>query len=259
MSKKTDTKERMALIDLDLMAYMAVTEGQEEWRDPKTNEWTYCLDEDATIEALNDRIEQICAECKCESALLCVGAGRYFRHIIEPEYKASRKNKRKPLGYRGVVDRMIEEWTAEHGVGLEADDVMGLLHTDPNSEFHTVLVSSDKDMKTLPGEWYNAFKEVPETTHTTTLEADRAMFAQALTGDSSDGYPGCKGVGAVKATQHLAGAGTVREMWDIVRAVFVDAGRTPDDALLQIRLARILRYGDYNWEDGQVNLWTPPK
>ena len=38
-------------------------------------------------------------------------------------------------------------------------------------------------------------------------------------------------------------------------SAYVDKGYTEDDALVQARVARILREGDYS--DGVINLWSP--
>ena len=45
--------------------------------------------------------------------------------------------------------------------------------------------------------------------------------------------------------------------WGAVLAAYVDKGYTEDDALVQARVARILREGDYS--DRVINLWSPHK
>jgi DNA polymerase-1 len=45
--------------------------------------------------------------------------------------------------------------------------------------------------------------------------------------------------------------------WETVVKAFEKAGQTEEDALVQARLARILRASDYNFEFGQPNMWSP--
>jgi DNA polymerase-1 len=80
------------------------------------------------------------------------------------------------------------------------------------------------------------------------------MF-QTLVGDTSDGYKGCPGVGKVKAEKLLAGNDKL--YWEIVRATFEKAGLTEQDALTQARLARILRFSDWDNEKKEPILWSP--
>ena len=72
-----------------------------------------------------------------------------------------------------------------------------------------------------------------------------------------DNYAGVKGVGPVKAKKILDGAKTEVELWERTRTAFVKAGYTEEDCLTQVRLARILRDGDYDNQLNAVNLWRP--
>ena len=45
--------------------------------------------------------------------------------------------------------------------------------------------------------------------------------------------------------------------WQSVVELFESKGFTEEDALLQARVARILRYEDYDFEKKEVILWTP--
>ena len=115
-------------------------------------------------------------------------------------------------------------------------------------EGEKVIVSEDKDLKTVPcklwrsGELLNITKE----------EADYNHLFQTLTGDTTDGYSGLRGVGEVKAKTIL-----IVPTWASVEAAFIKAGYTKEDALIQARLSRILRFEDYNFEYGVPNMWSP--
>ena len=84
-------------------------------------------------------------------------------------------------------------------------------------------------------------------------------MVQALVGDTSDNYPGLKGFGPVKAEKLLANCKTLPEMWGAVVGAYRKGGETFGAALLNARMARILRYGDYDFTSGNVELWDPDR
>jgi DNA polymerase-1 len=83
----------------------------------------------------------------------------------------------------------------------------------------------------------------------TEAEADRTHLIQTLTGDRTDGYPGCPGIGEKRA-EAIADGG-----WSAVVESYEKAGLGEEYALTQARMAYILRHGDY--KRGTVRLWTP--
>ncbi len=121
-----------------------------------------------------------------------------------------------------------------------------------------VIVSEDKDMQTIPGFLFNpakdrAIRKVSE------VEANRFFFEQVIVGDSTDGYPGCRGVGPKsKFVKELQIATDARSMWETVKAAYASKGFTEADAIVQARCARILRASDWNFQERKVRLWTPP-
>jgi DNA polymerase-1 len=86
-------------------------------------------------------------------------------------------------------------------------------------------------------------------------QADYYHMFQTLVGDTSDGYKGCPGVGKVKAEALLSDHD--RSHWDIVKAAYEKAKLTEQDALTQARLARILRWSDWDNTKKEPILWTP--
>jgi DNA polymerase-1 len=89
-------------------------------------------------------------------------------------------------------------------------------------------------------------------------EADFNFYSQVLTGDATDGYPGCKGVGAVGARKLLAGCSSPQEMWLEVIKAYAKAGHTVEYAVQMARCARILRPGEYDHDKQTPVLWCPP-
>jgi DNA polymerase-1 len=119
---------------------------------------------------------------------------------------------------------------------LEADDVMGIVSTRAPGKF--IIVSGDKDMQQIPGLLYyqGELLRSPSSTRTS------FTFIQTLTGDATDGYKGCPGIGPVKAKPSLTGL-EGRHV-----SAFKKAKLTEADALLQARLARILRNTEWDFE-----------
>jgi DNA polymerase-1 len=117
-----------------------------------------------------------------------------------------------------------------------------------------VIVSYDKDMKTIPGVHLSDGKPVEVSKR----QADLAFYCQALTGDTSDNYPGCPKYGPVAAAKALDGLLDERDMWAAVLAAYEKAGFNERYAIAQARCARILRSGEYDHERGIPLLWNPP-
>ncbi len=113
----------------------------------------------------------------------------------------------------------------------------------------SIIISEDKDMLTVPGKLYRGGELL---TVTPEMARYQHMY-QTLTGDATDGYPGCPGVGPKTAEKLLQGA--PEGFWGVVVQAYEKAGLTEDDALLNARMAYILQAE--NWKDGEVKLWQP--
>ena len=134
---------------------------------------------------------------------------------------------------------------------LEADDVMGIMATEPKKK-NRVIVTIDKDLGTVPGVHFNPDKDA-QVRVITEVEANYAHMMQTLCGDATDGYAGCPGVGPKKAEAILASGCS----WATVAAAFEKAGISEQEALIQARVARILRHGEFNPQTAEVYPWTP--
>jgi DNA polymerase-1 len=107
-------------------------------------------------------------------------------------------------------------------------------------------------MKQIPGKlvrWPNT--DIVEVTEE---EADYFHMVQTLTGDATDGYSGCPGVGPVRAEKLIK---NMTDPWTEVVKAYEKAGLSEQDALVQARVARILRASDYDFRRKEVKLWTP--
>lgn len=242
-------KKRIAAIDGDMVVYRAgfASETEIKWED---DIWTLQSSEPEMKVIVDDMIEYAVDQTKADDYLMVFSDKRNFRYNIFPEYKANRKGKRKPLGLKAITDWAFETHNGVRKNNLEADDVIGMLCC---SNDNYVAVSGDKDFGTLNCEWFNFLKQ--ETSHTTQEEADYNHLAQAMSGDSVDGFSGAKGIGAVTAMKLLDKHGAT---WSTVVDAYESKGQTEEDALLNARLSYILRSPkEYNEKEGEITLWKP--
>jgi len=176
--------------------------------------------------------------------ILFFSDSRNFRKKIYPDYKGHR-NRKKPCGYRRVINELSKDYQVIKLPELEADDGMGIYATaNPGN----IIVSPDKDMRQIPGRLYN----MDEMFTITPTEGAKWHLIQTMAGDQTDGYSGVPGIGIKRAVTLFEEHGY---SWKTVVKAFVDKDLTEDDALMNARLARILTCTDYDEET--VIPWTP--
>lgn len=249
MKASRSTKDRLLLIDGDLVMYQILAATEQE-TEIEPDVWSITNDLYQFKDAFRRFLEEI-ENNLGGRIVVCLSDSANFRKTIYPEYKGNRKNVRKPVGFKAARTWIEKEFKAVVKKGLEADDVMGILATKPGND-HAVIVSMDKDMKSIPGKLFR-YRE-GEKIVITKEQADRYHLVQTLTGDSTDNYPGCPGVGPKKAEDILNKPG---DPWTNVQQAFIAAGLGADTALIQARLARILRWDDWDDKQQQPRLWTP--
>jgi DNA polymerase-1 len=249
-------KPKLLLIDGDEVAYHYAAASEEgfDWGEGIV---TLAADTGTTWSNLEAAMQRYLASHAADKIVVCLSDDLNFRKTVYPAYKSNRKEVRKPMILRELKDRMRSTWETKSKTGLEADDVMAIISTNPlvYPEYDKIICSSDKDMQTVPGALWR-FKydsnDKPEVHFISEAEADRYWLTQTLTGDTSDGYPGCPKIGPVKAAKIVDGG------WPAVVAAYIKAGLTEADALAQARCARILRATDFDYEKQEPILWTPP-
>ena len=169
-----------------------------------------------------------------------------FRKDIQADYKGHR-NRKKPCGYRRVIQKLKTEFEVIRMPWLEADDAMGIYSTkNPGN----IIISPDKDMKQIPGMLYN----FDETFTITKEEGAKWHLIQTMAGDNTDGYAGVPGIGIKKATALFEEHGY---NWNTVVKAFKDKDLSEEVALINARLARILTTEDYDHERREPILWNP--
>jgi len=258
---------RVALIDADILAYQAaaVSEKATDWGDGL---WTlHAFEEEAAL-AFETSLNRVLEKVEATNFFLAFSDSQNWRKDVLPTYKGNRAETRKPMLLKWIR-QYAQKYNCITIPTLEGDDVLGIWATtksklDPVREF--IICTTDKDLKTIPGKHYNFGRD--EFFEITEHQADKWHMVQTLTGDTTDGYAGCPGVGPVGAEKILAKAleeGTpwanpqqLREIyWKHVVAAYSKAGFGEEEALVQARVARILRAEDYDDVLKKVILWTP--
>ena len=169
-----------------------------------------------------------------------------FRKKILPDYKGHR-NRKKPCGYKRVVNQLKTEYEVIIMPELEADDSLGIYATKYPGN---IIVSPDKDMRQIPGKLYN----LDEVFTVSKEEGAKWHLIQTLAGDQTDGYPGVPGIGVKRAVTLFEKSGY---SWKTVVKAFAEKDLTTLTAITNARLARILTVDDYDFENKKPKLWTP--
>ena len=236
------------LIDGDLYAYRACAAAEEEidWGD---DVWSLCSDLKQAKSIFKETIDNVCETLETGSFVVCLSDKDNFRKELDPDYKSGRKKSRKPVGYREFTKWIQETYQWHREPMLEADDIIGILGSAPN--YSTIMVSDDKDMKSIPGKLYRPMSG--ELMTISNQDADLWFYTQTLTGDVTDGYSGCPSVGIKTAEKLLSQSPT----WNTVVQAYQKQNLNAQYALTQARLARILRFEDWDVEQGAIKLWEP--
>jgi len=239
------------LIDADVLLHRAVAKATTRVQFDEVESW------EVDVKQAGAWIRQEIATYKkrlgpAARAILALGdRTANFRKELCPTYKANRTSFPKPPGFLALEGKLRAHATVVQAPRLEGDDILGILATQPREEGAAVIVSIDKDLLQVPGWNYNPDKD--ELQEVTPEAGVMRHLTQTLTGDRVDGYPGLPGCGPVKASKILSPPD-----WGAVRAAFEKAGLTEADAILQARLAWVLRYDNYDRKIKEIKLWCPP-
>lgn len=278
------------VMDGDWLVFQAMSaaEVETDWGD---DIWTLECDHAKARSILEDSIKSYRTRKKAWATTPVVLAFtddiNWRKVLVDPEYKANRKASRKPVGYRDFLAKLWEreEFYCIREEKLEGDDVMGIIGSNPKAfgANKAVLVSCDKDFKTIP----NCDFLWCTTGNILTQTEERANYwhlFQTIKGDITDGYGGIPGWGDTAAdfldnpymveqvTSVLkSGKNKGQEvtkwvkrdreehetLWDCIKSIGAKAGMSEDDIIAQGRMARILRFEEYNFIDKEIYLWNP--
>ena len=244
------------LIDGDVFVFRCAYNAQEQvdWGNGLISSWVNTFQAQANLKRTLNTLKET---LNADDMIIALSSPISFRKTLEPTYKENRLFREPLLAYKTLRNYIKASYTAQELSGLEGDDVLGILATSPEQK-DAIIVSLDKDLQQIPGKHYNIDKSDRGIIGITNHQATLFFYTQVLTGDTTDGYSGCPGVGPKSAAKILEGATTHFEAWQRIVQAYGKAGLNEDDALLQARLARILRYGEYSLSKGPI-LWTPSK
>lgn len=265
---------KTAIIDGDVLVYEATTSSEHvvNWEQSGLGDlWTRHGFLTEAQEKFDGLLAGIMEKTGASEAVIALSSyGERWRNKVMPSYKQNRAATPKPLMYGPLREWVHKEYRTFERPTLEGDDVIGILMTHPTLvKGDKVCVSIDKDMKTIPGAFYNYQKLA--LTITPDHVADYWHMTQTLTGDATDGYKGCPGVGPVGAKKVLdpfieydeAEGGSIgfdtAKAWQAVLGAYKKEKLGEEIALMNARVARICRHTDYDFKKKEVLLWQPPQ
>lgn len=262
------------LLDADIVAFQLAATHQRSYRWPGMDAPSVAADDFDTLpERIDAEVSKLSQAAKADHVIVCLSCPteENWRLDVLPTYKGNRDYSKRPVHLAAVKDYLEAEYPSYRRDRLEADDIMGILSTmkglprnflaeHPQIDAGTkkVIVSEDKDMKTIPGWLWNPKKDrkpwlVGED------QANYWHYYQTLVGDTTDGYKGLPGMGDKKAAKLLdyPNWDDGIDRWALIVAAYEAKGLTEEDALVQARVARICRASDYDFKKKEVVLWTP--
>ena len=242
------------LMDTDIFAYRGACINED-----KTAFGKYVWDFEDACESVDQVIAELSENLKADRIIMCLSDEEAnWRKDVLPTYKAARKETERPEQLYMLKDYLATEYESKGFPSLEADDVMGILSTHPHAiEGKKIIVSEDKDMRTIPGYLYAPHRPKLKTINITELQADQFHMWQTLVGDPTDGYGGAFGIGKGSIFAQAVLEEDHEELWDTVLAGYGSKGLTETEAIQQARVARILRAEDYNIQTKELTLWEP--
>jgi DNA polymerase-1 len=261
------------LLDADIPVFQFAAKAQSEnpsWDVYGEMETTVLPIEEVAPE-LDSHIEHLMNRAGCDEVIVCLSEPdreKNWRRGVLPTYKDTRKGTVSPVLRQPLTDYLAEAYTSYLKPTLEGDDVLGILATNPKViKGDKVIVSEDKDMRTIPSRetpagvnyMFNPAKDSEPYLNPEWL-ADYYWLYQTLIGDTTDGYTGLPKCGPAAALKWLdipKPTSTVDVLWPRVVQAYEDKGLTEEDALVQARVARILRTEDFNYGTKRAKLWTP--
>ena len=195
---KYDDSKRVLLIDADSIMYTSTYFPEESLLEFPTEEEQLEEAKYRTRTKLQEIQNNVEEWYNIVQTYIFIGGKGNFRYKVFPEYKSNRKDVVKSPLLPFIKEYMIEELKAIESHGGEADDYIidGISECSGNC----VVSSIDKDVlyhsPNIPLYDYRGYNDVlGEFKSISTKESRLARATQLVTGDTTDGVPGAKGVG----------------------------------------------------------------
>lgn len=250
------------LLDADLIVMRFACKNETNWNFPTDNPDDpefISSDPEAAKQETEEFLSELKEKLRPDRMILCFTGKDNWRKQVFPTYKHNRAGRYIPKLRDILTEYLMKHHQSLRVSQLEADDLLGILQTYKNATGEPSMIASiDKDLRQIPGWHYNWNKdENPVLVE----ERDGAWFHmfQTLTGDSTDGYSGCPGIGPKKAEAILPEdvLADPLETWSRIVTAYEQAGQGEAEAIANARMARILRCDEYEHEPRRVKLWLP--
>lgn len=215
----------------------------------------------------NDLMVKMMQANGSDEAVVFLSGDNNFRKQINPEYKANRKDTKRPEYLEPLKTWLTEQWNATTVEGLEADDLLAMeLTKDPDNR---ILCSLDKDLRQVPG-WHYSWeisgtsvngKQWVRPAEKLLVSPKDGLFNfywQMIMGDASDNVFGFDGKARQKVPQFLEHwyldmiQMDEQELFAFVREKYNDDERF----LMNGSCLWILRYPEDNWRESVQSLMT---
>ena len=243
------------LIDGDIYIYKisAACEKVINWDD---DNYVVCASLSEAKVAFINTMDELFNKFETKEYTIALSHYKNFRKEINPQYKANRKDRKPPIVYKPLRQWVEQEYNIFCREYLEGDDILGILATSKVIIRNTnkIIVSLGKDMKTVPCKYHNNRSD--ESIIVSEQEANYNHMLQTLTGDNADNYKGLAGCGLKTAEKIISKDMTYKQMWQAVVEAYIKKGSSEQEALLNARMARILRNYDYDYEKKKPILWS---
>lgn len=213
------SEEMTVLIDADSLLYFSSYGSEED----------QVLSEVKLTEKVYDILNIIEQAYPISRYFIFVKGRGNFRYRIYPGYKAKRPKKHPIIDI--LAKHLVESMQAVEAHNAESDDYVFSYSQHPDLKGRTIICSIDKDLYQIPGIHYNyqknKFLEINED------QANYNFALQMLMGDSSDGIPGLKGYGPVKAGKAIRVGMNKRQL---MKAVFKEYQKVCKNPKEEMRL-----------------------
>ncbi len=244
--------KKTLLIDGDVLAYQSafIAQANIQWEGEL---WTTHSDLALAKNWVIERLEMFKEKTGADAFVIAISDKNNFRRKLNPLYKANRRSKFAPIGLSPMRDWMAEEYGTVIYPNLEADDTIAIMATDLTPDEERIIVSIDKDFKSVPCTFYDFNRD--EIHDVSVEDANKYHLMQTMAGDPVDGYKGIPGVGVVKAMRLLDKNGT---NWDTVLKAYSDAQLTEEEALTNAWMAYLIQHKEFDPVNQQLKyLWMP--
>jgi len=245
---------RTLLFDSDIFAFKAAAANE---ITTPFGKYSY---EDNAIRDVDSRIEELMVELDADEAVMCLTHVSNFRYAVLPTYKGNRNRdeKARPELLPRIKQHLTDEYRSYIRPHLEADDIMGILATHAKLIMgEKIIVSEDKDMRTVSAPVYNPRNPELGVQIITPLEAAQMHMWQTIVGDATDGYGGAAGVGKASVYAEDINTLDLEDLWDGVLEAYASKGLSEEGALIQAQVAKILSSRGYDFPNKIVKLWSP--